>query len=200
MRWRSYRMTLANLATLPVLPALPVLSVLSVLSFALATPCSAQPHHAATEQARVVDVRALTERETLPQEVCQPLGAGGQERCRIHQRTTERIRAYHVTYEYQGQWHSGELSYHPGEWVTIALPAPAHSPRSHSSQRSDSGLNASLQPGRKHYGSAPATGSSTTAIEYRSPQPEIPILVDLRATLTPSQAGVQQPQAPRPPR
>ena len=141
---------------------------------------AALPHSAVaqtTQQAKVVQVHTLTEQETLPHEHCQPLPQG-QERCRISQRTVERVRAYQVTYEYQGQLYSGELPYHPGEWVSISLPEPGQ--RSYGSQRQ---ANAPLQPGRKSYGSAPSTGASTSAIEYHSPQPDIPILVDLRGPL-----------------
>lgn len=84
----------------------------------------------------------------------------------------EVAQGYEVTYEYRGRRFTTELPYDPGPTVVVQ---PPRATQQYSSQPN----HETVHPGRKSYGSAPVAGR-TESIEYRSPQPDIPIVLDLR--------------------
>lgn len=126
--------------------------------------------------AAVVQATPIVVYDDLPHEECIDLPQQRQH-CRTTYVQQERVQGYEVTYTYQGKNYTTELAYDPGATVLIL---PPQSQRSYSSQPGAHG--AAIQPGRKSYGSAPP-GAQTHSIEYRSPQPDIPIVVDLHAPL-----------------
>ncbi len=82
----------------------------------------------------------------------------------------EVAQGYEVTYEYRGRRFTTELPYDPGPTVVVQ---PPRATQQYSSQPN----HETVHPGRKSYGSAPVAGR-TESIEYRSPQPDIPIVLD----------------------
>lgn len=126
--------------------------------------------------AKVIQTTPILVRERLPHEECVALPQERQQ-CRTTYRVHERTQGYEVTYLYQGRQYTTEMAYDPGATVLIL---PPRAQNSYSSQSDPE--NASVQPGRKSYGSAPV-GDSTLSIEYRDPQPDIPIVLDLHAPL-----------------
>ena len=139
--------------------------------------------------AAVVQVVPIVVYDRLPQETCTDLPQQRQH-CRTTYVRQERVQGYEVTYTHQGRLHTTELAYDPGATVLIL---PPHGQRSYSSQAADPGDG--VQPGRKRYGSAPA-GADTHSIEYRSTQPDIPIVLDLHAPI--QVPGLPQPNATPP--
>ena len=94
------------------------------------------------------------------------------QRCRTTTVQQEVAQGYEVTYEYRGRRFTTELPYDPGPTVVVQ---PPRATQQYSSQPN----HETVHPGRKSYGSAPVAGR-TESIEYRSPQPDIPIVLDLR--------------------
>ena len=135
----------------------------------LTGPAWAQPVQ--TELAEVISVVPITVLESVPQEDCIDLPQQRQ-RCRTTTVQQEVPQGYEVTYEYRGRRHTTELPYDPGPTVVVQPPRASH-------QYGSAPASTNVQPGRKSYGSAPAAGG-TESIEYRSPQQDIPIVVDVR--------------------
>ena len=133
------------------------------------SPAWAQP--APTELAEVISVVPILVQEAVPQEDCIDLPQQRQ-RCRTTTVQQEVAQGYEVTYEYRGRRFTTELPYVPGPTVVVQ---PPRATQQYSSQPN----HETVHPGRKSYGSAPVAGR-TESIEYRSPQPDIPIVLDLR--------------------
>lgn len=126
---------------------------------------------APTELAEVIAVVPILVQESVPQEDCIDLPQQRQ-RCQTYTVQQEVAQGYEVTYEYRGRRFTTELPYDPGPTVVV------QPPRANAPYRSQPDT-ATVQPGRKSYGSAPVAGR-TQSIEYRDVQPDIPIVLDLR--------------------
>ncbi|MBV2164022.1 MAG: hypothetical protein KUL80_07120 [Comamonas sp.] len=124
-----------------------------------------------TELAEVISVAPILVQESVPLEDCIDLPQQRQ-RCRTTTVQQEVPQGYEVIYEYRGRRFTTELPYDPGPTVVVQPPRASH-------QYGSIPTSGNVQPGRKSYGSAPAAGS-TESIEYRSTQPDIPIVVDVR--------------------
>lgn len=150
---------------------------------------NADPAPAYAVQAQVLQTIPVLVRERVPYEECTAMPQQGQQ-CRTLYRVHERVQSYEVTYLYQGQQHTTQMAYDPGATVQILPPQT----QGHYSSQLDA-ENATVQPARKSYGSAPPTGS-THSIEYRSPQPDIPVGIDLHAPLHTQPHRPHHPQRP----
>ncbi len=159
-------------------------ALLCAAALALCGAASAQPP-TGTETAQVLQVTPIVVQEVVPAEDCTDLPQKRQ-RCRTRSTVHEVEQGFEVVYEYRGQRYTTELAYDPGTTVQVQR-APS------SSYRSGAAEGAAVQPGRKSYGSAPVAGGADS-IEYRSPEPDIPIVVDVRTQ------PISVPGAPRPPR
>lgn len=167
-------------------------ALLCAAALALCGAASAQtPTGTGTETAQVLQVTPIVVQETVPTEDCTDLPQQRQ-RCRTTRMLEERIQGYSVTYRHRGRTHTVELPYDPGPTVQVQT-APGNSQGKQYGSRPDV---PTVRPGSKSYGSAPAAGGADS-IEYHSPQPDIPIVVDVR-TRPIAVPGTPQPRSPRP--